>query len=191
MRNPIYLKLSKEDIQRIQQQDERFLLKLYNDSFPLLMSVAVRYKNNREEQLTAVNNSFLKMLRYIDQFKLNSSFEAWILRILRNELIDEFRRNNKQSSLKFTELKHDIATEQFNFELLENAQPTQLLQFLNELPPASKIVFNLYAIDDFSIKQISEALDITIETVKWHLKTSRKTLRARISNLKLQDHENE
>ncbi len=143
MRNPIYLKLSKEDIQRIQQQDERFLLKLYNDSFPLLMSVAVRYKNNREEQLTAVNNSFMKMLRYIDQFKLNSSFEAWILRILRNEHIDEFRRNNKQSSLKFTELKHDVATEQFNFELLENAQPTQLLQFLNDLPPASKIVFNL------------------------------------------------
>ena len=80
---------------------------------------------------------------------------------------------------------------EFNFELLENAQPTQLLQFLNDLPPASKIVFNLYAIDDFSIKQISETLEISIETVKWHLKTSRKTLRARISNLKTQDHENE
>jgi DNA-directed RNA polymerase specialized sigma24 family protein len=52
-------------------------------------------------------------------------------------------------------------------------------------------VFNLYAIDDFSIKQISETLEISIETVKWHLKTSRKTLRARISNLKTQDHENE
>ncbi len=191
MRNPIYLKLSKEDILRIQQQDERFLLKLYNDSFPLMMSVAVRYKNNREEQLTAVNNSFLKMLRSIHQFHLNSSFEAWILRILRNELIDEFRRTNKQSNLKFTELQHDIATEQFNFELLENAEPTQLLQFLNELPPASKIVFNLYAIDEFSIKQISEALSISIETVKWHLKTSRKTLRARISTLKTQANENE
>lgn len=191
MRNPIYLKLSKEDIQRIQQQDERYILKLYNDSFPLMMSVAVRYKNNREDQLTAVHNSFMKMLRYIDQFRLNSSFEAWILRILRNELIDEFRRTNKQSNLKFTELNADIPDQHFELEYLENAAPTQLLQLLNELPPASKIVFNLYAIDDYSIKQISEALEISTETVKWHLKTSRKTLRARISTLKTQDHENE
>lgn len=191
MRNPIYLKLSKEDIQRIQQQDERYILKLYNDSFPLMMSVAVRYKNNREDQLTAVHNSFMKMLRYIDQFRLNSSFEAWILRILRNELIDEFRRSNKQSNLKFTELNADIPDQHFELEYLENAAPTQLLQLLNELPPASKIVFNLYAIDDYSIKQISEALEISTETVKWHLKTSRKTLRARISTLKTQDHENE
>ncbi|MEY4803725.1 MAG: hypothetical protein RL331_238 [Bacteroidota bacterium] len=191
MRNPIYLKLSKEDIQRIQQQDERYILKLYNDSFPLMMSVAVRYKNNREDQLTSVHNSFMKMLRYIDQFRLNSSFEAWILRILRNELIDEFRRTNKQSNLKFTELNTDIPDQHFELEYLENAAPTQLLQLLNELPPASKIVFNLYAIDDYSIKQISEALEISTETVKWHLKTSRKTLRARISTLKTQDHENE
>jgi RNA polymerase sigma-70 factor (ECF subfamily) len=191
LRNPIYLKLSKEDIQRIQQQDERYILKLYNDSFPLMMSVAVRYKNNREDQLTAVHNSFMKMLRYIDQFRLNSSFEAWILRILRNELIDEFRRTNKQSNLKFTELNTDIPDQHFELEYLENAAPTQLLQLLNELPPASKIVFNLYAIDDYSIKQISEALEISTETVKWHLKTSRKTLRARISTLKTQDHENE
>ena len=191
MRNPIYLKLSKEDIQRIQQQDERYILKLYNDSFPLMMSVAVRYKNNREDQLTAVHNSFMKMLRYIDQFRLNSSFEAWILRILRNELIDEFRRTNKRSNLKFTELNTEIPDQHFELEHLENTAPTQLLQLLNELPPASKIVFNLYAIDDYSIKQISEALEISTETVKWHLKTSRKTLRARISNLKTQDHENE
>jgi RNA polymerase sigma-70 factor (ECF subfamily) len=191
LRNPIYLKLSKEDIQSIQQQDERYILKLYNDSFPLMMSVAVRYKNNREDQLTAVHNSFMKMLRYIDQFRLNSSFEAWILRILRNELIDDFRRTNKQSNLKFTELNADIPDQHFELEYLENAAPTQLLQLLNELPPASKIVFNLYAIDDYSIKQISEALEISTETVKWHLKTSRKTLRVRISNLKTQDHENE
>jgi RNA polymerase sigma factor (sigma-70 family) len=191
LRNPNYLKLTSDDIQRIRQQDERFILKLYNDSFPLMMSVAVRYKNNREDQLTAVHNSFMKMLRYIDQFRLNSSFEAWVLRIVRNELIDEFRKANKRSALQFTELKMDIPDQHFELEHLENTAPTQLLQLLNELPPASKIVFNLYAIDDYSIKQISEALEISIETVKWHLKTSRKTLRARISNLKPQDHENE
>ncbi len=191
MRNPIYLKLTDEDIQRIRQQDERFLQQLYKDVFPILMSVAVRFMNNREEQLTAVHNAFMKMIRSIDQFRSNSSFEAWIVRILRNELIDEFRRNNKQSAIKFSELKDDIQDHDFQIDQLENTAPAQLLQLLNELPPASKVVFNLYAIDEYSIKQISEALEISIETVKWHLKTSRKTLRARISTLKSIDNENE
>jgi RNA polymerase sigma-70 factor (ECF subfamily) len=191
LRKPIYLKLTNEDIQRIRQQDERFLQQLYKDVFPIMMSVAVRFMNNREEQLTAVHNTFLKMIRSIDQFRCNSSFEAWIVRILRNELIDEFRRNNKQSAIKFSELKDDIQDHNFQIDQLENTAPAQLLQLLNELPPASKVVFNLYAIDEYSIKQISEALEISIETVKWHLKTSRKTLRARISTLKSIDNENE
>jgi RNA polymerase sigma factor (sigma-70 family) len=191
LRKPIYLKLTNEDIQRIRQQDERFLQQLYKDVFPIMMSVAVRFMNNREEQLTAVHNTFLKMIRSIDQFRCNSSFEAWIVRILRNELIDEFRRNNKQSAIKFSELKDDIQDHNFQIDQLENTAPAQLLQLLNQLPPASKVVFNLYAIDEYSIKQISEALEISIETVKWHLKTSRKTLRARISTLKSIDNENE
>lgn len=191
MRKPIYLKLTNEDIQRIRQQDERFLQQLYKDVFPIMMSVAVRFMNNREEQLTAVHNAFMKMIRSIDQFRSNSSFEAWIVRILRNELIDEFRRNNKQSAIKFSELKDDIQDHNFQIDQLENTAPAQLLQLLNQLPPASKVVFNLYAIDEYSIKQISEALEISIETVKWHLKTSRKTLRARISTLKSIDNENE
>lgn len=189
MCNSNYLKLSNDDIQRIKQQDERFLIQLYNDAYPLLMSVAVRFKNNKEEQLTAVHNSFLKMLRSIDQFRLNSSFEAWIVRIMRNELIDDFRKNNKQSAIKFSELNERIPDSTFDFTQLENTAPEQLLQLINELPPASKIVFNLYAIDDYSIKQISETLDISIETVKWHLKTSRKTLRTRISTLKSYNNE--
>jgi RNA polymerase sigma factor (sigma-70 family) len=191
LRNPIYLKLTDEDIQHIRQQNERFLQQLYKDVFPIMMSVAVRFMNNREEQLTAVHNAFMKMIRSIDQFRSNSSFEAWIVRILRNEMIDEFRRNNKQSAIKFSELKDDIQDHNFQIDQLENTAPAKLLQLLNELPPASKVVFNLYAIDEYSIKQISEALEISIETVKWHLKTTRKTLRARISTLKSINNENE
>jgi hypothetical protein len=48
LRKPIYLKLTNEDIQRIRQQDERFLQQLYKDVFPIMMSVAVRFMNNRE-----------------------------------------------------------------------------------------------------------------------------------------------
>lgn len=189
MRKLILLKLTNDDIQRIRQQDARYLEVLYNGIFPLLMGIAVRYKNNREEQLTAVHNAFLKMIRSIDQFKTEGSFDAWMTRILRNELIDEFRRTHKKSALQFTELNIDVADVSFELQQLEQTPSIVLLQFLNELPPASKVVFNLYAIDDYNTKQISELLDISTDTVKWHLKTARKKLRASISNHKIQNNE--
>jgi RNA polymerase sigma factor (sigma-70 family) len=183
------LRLNQDDIQRIRQKDERYIMELYKQTFPLMMSVAVRFEKNREEQFTAVHNAFLKMLRFIDQFKVNSSFEAWLLRIVRNELIDTYRRQHKLSNIEFTELKNEIPEPEFQLEQLENTAPSQVLAILNDLPPASKLVFNLFAIDDYSINQISEELGISRETVKWHLKTSRKILRANLANLKNHEHE--
>jgi RNA polymerase sigma-70 factor (ECF subfamily) len=93
------------------------------------------------------------------------------------------------SNIEFTELKNEIPEPEFQLEQLENTAPSQVLAILNDLPPASKLVFNLFAIDDYSINQISEELGISRETVKWHLKTSRKILRANLANLKNHEHE--
>lgn len=183
------MRLTKDDIQRIQRQDERYIMELYKQTFPLMMSIAVRFEKNREDQLTAVHNAFMKMLKSIEQFRVNASFEGWLLRIVRNELIDAYRRQHKLSNIEFTELKNEIPIADFQIEILENTAPSQLLDIINTLPPASKLVFNLYAIDDYSINQISEELAITRDTVKWHLKTSRKILRETLANLKNPEHE--
>ncbi|MEN9699008.1 MAG: hypothetical protein RLZZ301_206 [Bacteroidota bacterium] len=175
------LQLSQDDITRIKRQDERFLMRLYHQCFSLLMQVAVRYKNNREEQITLVNNAFLKMVRFIDHFKVNSSFEAWMLAIIRNEIIDDYRRNHKKSSIQYTELVDDVRIDDSALECLQEQSPSALLRHLNALPPATKVVFNLYALDDFSAKEISAQLDISYETVKWHLKHARKLLRVAIT----------
>ena len=56
-----------------------------------------------------------------------------------------------------------------------------LQRVLDTLPPATKMVFNLYAIDEYSSKEIMEELQISYETVKWHIKEARKRLRTQIS----------
>ena len=50
-------------------------------------------------------------------------------------------------------------------------------EILNVLPPATKLVFNLYAIEGYKTKEIVDELNISYETVKWHIKQARKKLK--------------
>lgn len=58
-----------------------------------------------------------------------------------------------------------------------------LRNLLSALPPATNLVFNLYAIEEWSTKEICEELNISNETVKWHIKEARKKLRHNLSSV--------
>jgi len=142
------------------------------------MSVVVRYKQNTEEQMSLVNNSFLRIVSKIEQYKVGTSFYAWAKRIAQNEVIDDFRKEKKYKDLFHLEesmVKYEGQEEEVESDNL--FQPEELQAMLETLPPATKMVFNLYAIDGYKSSEIMEELDVSYETVKWHLKEARKRLR--------------
>jgi RNA polymerase sigma-70 factor (ECF subfamily) len=150
---------------------------LYEQSFNVLMSAAVRYKNNDEDRMTIVNNSFLKVIQKIDQFKVGTAYFSWVKRIVQNEIIDDFRRNKKYETLFDFEKDESLTEEEVHAEVDFETEENALLEMLNVLPPATKMVFNLYAIDGYTSKEICEKLNISYETVKWHIKEARKKLK--------------
>jgi DNA-directed RNA polymerase specialized sigma24 family protein len=151
------VKVSEALIKRIVKQDRKAQLELYRICFSTLMSVAFRYKKNEEDAAALANEAFLKILTNIAKYNSISPFEAWIRRIAINTAIDDYRKNKKRE-------------EMFEAEELNN--------MLLELPKATRIVFNLFALDGYSHKEISEELGIRLETTKWHMKEARKRLKA-------------
>lgn len=146
------------------------------------MATAVRYKSNQEEQMTIVNNAFMKILDNIQKFKVGTSYFSWAKRIVVNTAIDDFRSDKKYKDL--FELGFDTTNlDQSSEEVESDIEAEVLRKLINELPPATKVVFNLFAVDGLTNKEISEELDITYETVKWHLKFARKELREKINLL--------
>jgi RNA polymerase sigma-70 factor (ECF subfamily) len=57
----------------------------------------------------------------------------------------------------------------------------EIFELVGELPPATRIVFNLYVIDDFSHKQVAQQLKISTGTSQWHLSNARKLLKEKIN----------
>ena len=160
--------------------DRRAQFQLYKRCYSVLMGVCMRYKKNEEDAAEVLNQGFLKILNNIDKYREEVPFEAWIRRIMINTVIDEFRKNRKVHELmettdfseqnNFTDyVDYNTADQIFDAEQLE--------AIIKMLPPVSQKVFNLFAIDGYSHKEIAAMLDISDGTSKWHLSFARKKIK--------------
>jgi len=175
------MEITKELVNAIKKSNRRETLLLYQYTYNKLMSVAVRFFVNEEDRMTIVNNSFLKIIKNIENFKIGNSYFSWVTKIVHHEIIDTYRKNKKYKSMfsinEFNENIEDTNDSKFEGNLTE----TELLNMVNQLPKASKIVFNMYTIDGgYTYKDIAEILNVSVETVKWHLKNARKELKLMI-----------
>ena len=177
-------------LQDCKNGDRKAQYQLYRHCFALLMGVCYRYKNQEEDAAALMNAGFLKILTNLDKYKPEIPFEAWAKRIMINTIIDEFRKNRKVRELieykDFSEtddfeafIDFNKAAEAFDAEELEN--------LIKKLPPVSQKVFNLYAIDGYKHQEISELLDISEGTSKWHLSFARKKLQEMLGDLMRRD----
>jgi RNA polymerase sigma-70 factor (ECF subfamily) len=86
-------------LQRALQEERKAQLELYRICFPVLISVVRRYHANDDEQVTLVNNAYLKILKGLAQYNDHNYFFSWIKRIITNEVIDHFRRGKHYREL--------------------------------------------------------------------------------------------
>lgn len=181
------MKLTKDILKNIKKNDYKTVTELYNQSFSAMMSMVIRYKKNEEDQITIINNAFMKALDKIDSFDISKEFIPWVCQITRNELIDSYRKEKNYGQLFDFESEnegHELESDSLHDLEVEHEYLRNLLQ---TLPPATNLVFNLYAVEGYSSKEICEELNIGYETVKWHIKEARKKLRIALTNVKLEN----
>lgn len=179
----------KELVEQCQKQNRNAQKILYDKYHGKMRAICMRYLKSEEDALEVLNSAFLKVFSKIKEYKAKGSLEGWIKRIVINSSID-FIRSNKEYKNKFiltnefslyaSPEEEDLSS--FSFSNIDShLSKDQLFELITELPPATRIVFNLYVIDDFSHKQISEQLKISEGTSKWHLSNARKILREKIN----------
>ncbi len=165
--------------------DRKAQFQLYRSCFPLLMSVCLRYRKNENDAAEVLNTGFMKILTNLDKYQDAIPFEAWIRRIMINTLIDDFRKNRKVRELiENTDFeKEEIFTEQVDYNEADRRFDAEELQtMIRQLPPMSQKVFNLYAIDGYTHKEVGKMLGISDGTSKWHLSFARKKLQDMVRN---------
>lgn len=154
-----------------------------------LLAICFRYLKNEDEALDALNRSFLKIFDKIHTYKAETKLENWIIRITVNTCLDLIKANKSYK-------KNFIQTDEFTiygepveetddiqayWQKASEIPAEQLLLLIEQLPPATRTIFNLYAIDGFTHPQIAQELKISTGTSKWHLNNARKLLKEKIT----------
>lgn len=146
---------------------------VYEKFAPKMLVVCMRYMQNQFEAEDALTNAFVKVFEKVSQFKEKGSFEGWIRRIVVNECLNLLRKKR----LLYAELNVENVSETMQYNPLDAEYSREdLMCFINQLPTGYKTVFNLYAIEGYSHKEIAEKLNISENTSKSQLSRARNLL---------------
>jgi len=163
-------------IQKCKQKDREAQETVYRRYAGKLFTLCLKYSGSFEEVEDNLQDGFLKIFSKIDQFKGKGSFEGWMTRIMINTTLKKYQ--NRTMFLVSIDEEHLEAPEVEIDE--EKVSGDFLLQIIQELPDSYRLVFNLYAMDGYSHKEIAEMLQITVGTSKSNLARARQKLRERI-----------
>jgi RNA polymerase sigma-70 factor (ECF subfamily) len=146
---------------------------LYRDYYKAMIAICLRYTKNDEDAVEVLNNGFYKVFKNIRQYNAaKGGLYTWIRTIVINCCIDFISAKSTPAvvELETAEEPHVLP------EVLSNIKTDALLQFVKQLPPATQAVFNLYAIEGYSHKEVASMLRISEGTSKWHLSEAKKNL---------------
>lgn len=146
-----------------------------------MLALVRRHTQDEETQLSIINDGFLKVFKSIDKYEFKGSFEGWIRRVVFNCLSDYFRKENKY--LKFMVFETEEVTISTN--AVHSLYYQDIIEIVDLLPEKTKKVFCKYAIEGYKHKDISDELQISVGTSKWHLSEARKQLKEIITNRNL------
>lgn len=154
------------------KQEKREAQKLLYDRYSERMfGVCRRYIKVHMDAEDCMVNGFYKVFKKLDQYSEKGNFEGWMRKIMVNECLMFLRKYNMNLSVELNE--SDAITET---AAEEKIMEQDILKLLDHLPAGYRTVFNLFAIEGYSHKEIAEQLNISINTSKSQLIKARKKL---------------
>ncbi len=152
--------------------------KLYEDHYRKMMGICLRYANNEDDARDILHDGFIKVFNNIKKYKPGTSLSSWISRVMVNTAIDRYRKNVRRRTEDIDKaynlsIKEADAISQFSAK--------EILKAIQQLSPAYKTVFNLFVIEGYPHKDISEKMGITESTSRSNLVKARNKLKEILS----------
>ena len=161
-----------------QDNDRSSQRKVYDLIASRLFYTCKRYLQRDDEAEDALTESCYLIFSKIDQLKEPKAFFGWAKRITINHCLSKVR---KKVNFKM-HLDEELVDAESSHQPSDQLEEEDLLKLVEELPMQSKTVFNLFAVEGFSHKEIAEKLDISVGTSKSQMNYARKKLQLLVQN---------
>lgn len=156
---------------------------LYERYYSKMMVVCYRYAKDGDEAKDLLQDGFLKIFKSLHKYNFNGSLEGWMRRLMINSAIDHYRKFKNIFSLSENHVNHLVEEEDTSEnDIYEGFDSKIIMEAVQNLSPAYRTVFNLYAIEGFSHKEIAEKLNISIGTSKSNFSKARMNLKKQLES---------
>jgi len=151
---------------------------LYNQFASKMLGVCFRYAADRMEAEDMLQIGFVKVFQKISDYRGEGSFEGWVRRIMVHSSIEFYRKHHKM--MQVADLDNPVQEQLVNPQVTASLAAKDLMLLIQQLPPGYRIVFNLFAIEGYSHKEIAALTGITEGASKSQLSRARSVLKNQI-----------
>ena len=155
--------------------------RLYSHFAPGMFMVCQRYASSRDEAEEALQEGFIRVFAHLGQYRHTGSFEGWIRKIMVNVSLQRYR--DKARLYPVVNLEEEQITLTSANETFSRLGVKDLVNLVQQLPPAYRLVFNLYVFEGMKHREIAELLGISEGTSKSNLSDARNILQKEVIKL--------
>ena len=163
---PVYQDIHREIIELSKIGNQKAQYQLYSLYSKAMFNICLRMLNNREEAEDLLQDSFCDAFMKLGSFRYDSSFGAWLKRIVINKCINWIQK--KKIKLIFpdemeepvTKIEPEVDYEEISLDVM------RIHRAVGQLPDGYRVIFSLYALEGYDHSEISEITGISESTSK-------------------------
>jgi RNA polymerase sigma-70 factor (ECF subfamily) len=143
-------------------------------------ALAYRLLYNREEAEDAVHEGFTRIWKHMHEYDLNKKFSTWMYTIITHYCYDLLRKRSREKCVLNTDCWEEFDLKDPHIGLNTNEILPYIEQAAETLPPKQRVIFILRDLQDLPVREVSEILQISKNSVKVNLHYARKHLREQL-----------
>lgn len=171
--------LHQQLIDRCRWGDTKALEEIYKLYYKAMYNISLRIVREPADAEDAMQDAFIKAFQKIETFVDNSSFSAWLKRIVINTSLDLLRRKSRGPLLSEDALTNQVTDDsREESEAWAEVEATfdKVKQAIENLPEGYRLIVNLYLLEGLDHSEIGELLGITESTSRSQLARAKKKL---------------
>ena len=154
---------------------------IYDRLAPRMFPVCIRYIGDRTIAEDILQEGFITLFTHLKSYKGDGSFEGWARRIFVTTALMYLRKKDALKMSEDLEAARNIKTE--SVSQIENIGYKELMTIITGLPTGFRTIFNMYAVEGYSHKEIAEILGISEVTSRSQFSRARAILQKKIKEI--------
>jgi len=143
-----------------------------------MFTVCRRYFAHNEDAQDALQEGFIRVFRYLDQWQEQGQLGAWIRRVMVNTSLNMLK--NKKVIVVGIDSEQITELPDHSIQALSNLHEEDLIRLIQQMPAGYRTVFNLFAVEGFSHAEIAASLNVSENTSKTQYHKAKAWLKSKL-----------